>query len=283
MKTQINYEDAYKDLGELGIGAEEFSFGPDPDELEPVAPESQPEVEPAALPEPPEPVVESPAYATQESIKELENRFELYARQIQESVNRVQSPAPAQKPQEQALTQKQPLLETYIYDEDGNRQPDPLAEHIRTLESRLEAQDKAMQALHEGRKQAGEMQVNTQLGAALHEMRTRFPDFDANVRIEDIERGRQAALGAGEYNVDWRSALYTRYQQVVFPKLLQERDELAKKRDEKRDQATQAASVVPAGGSNYQKPIQPQLQTGKRGYADARAAMMSELDALAGG
>lgn len=109
-------------------------------------------------------------------------------------------------------------------------------------------------------------------------LKQRYPDFDEVVPPEQRQVALRSALQAGKFGNDWATNMANAYKMFAFDKHFAQKDELAGKREQKKEEQKAKAAQIPPAGANYQAPA-PKLEPGKRGYRDADRAFLEGLRA----
>lgn len=109
-------------------------------------------------------------------------------------------------------------------------------------------------------------------------LKQRYPDFDEVIPTEQRQRALHGALQAGRFGNDWSTNMANAYKLFAFDKHFSQKDEVANKREQKKDEQRKQAAQIPPAGANYQAPA-PKLEPGKRGYRDADRAFLEQLRA----
>lgn len=143
---------------------------------------------------------------------------------------------------------------------------------------RYEQQMQVVRAHYEALAKAAQSQEVKLFREAERRMAKDYPDFDEVIPAAQRQQALQIALQQGRLGNDWETNMSTAYKQFAFDRLARQRDELATKREAKREDGRSAASQIPPSGANYQAPT-PKLEKFKRGYRDASSAFLADLRA----
>lgn len=165
----------------------------------------------------------------------------------------------------------------HLKDFDG-QQRQPAEPDYRKMYEDLEAKVTANQ---EALEKITENSARENFNRAVAELATKYGDLDEFVAPATREAAFRDAMKAKAYGLDWTSAIAQVYKinshDKYFSAPQQKSDELASKREEKRQQSLQAAKAVSPGGSQFQQPvIKPDVR--KSNFAsERRKALLAEL------
>lgn len=109
--------------------------------------------------------------------------------------------------------------------------------------------------------------------AAYARVKEKYPDFDKYITPERRELARNTILGNLDkygYGIEWEKEYIQNYEALSHADVRRERDELRKKRDEKKEKEKRPVAKVLPSGSSFQSPQEKTGGTTPTSYRDLR-------------
>lgn len=225
------------------------------------APAPEPVKEPEAQ-EPAEPPAPAPVTAEPSDVQAIAAQNQAYFEEMQKRLDR-------------QLADLKPQTEPQGY----QFQEDPVTKLNREVAELRKANQEATQHLEAVRVNS----LKAEHEQAVNALREKYPDLDEFVPPALRQQAMQQAIQGKHYGVDWKDAIAQVYKINSFDKyhsaVSKQKDDLALRREEKRQSGMQAASAVSPGGSPFQKPANKPDPRSATFEKDRRAAFQRDLGA----